>query len=180
VKICNDRSTEQLLALLRAAVVCCCTYNPRLLLTNLIAKSAASSGLLVRYYASNLKVKSLVRPHLEYCCPIWNPHYIKDIKLVEGVQRRATKIVWGMENLDYEKRLNRLGLMHLDRRRVRSDLLVTFKIINGYYNLTADTFFKFDDSGRRGQTATLPLEIKHSNFLQISSRYGRKCKQIAF
>jgi len=59
-----------------------------------------------------------------------------------------------MENLDYEKRLNRLGLLHLDRRRVRSDLLVTFKIINGYYNLTADTFFKFDDSGRRGQTVS--------------------------
>ena len=62
--------------------------------------------------------------------------------MVEGVQRRATKIVWGMENLDYEERLNRLGLMRLNRRRVRSDLLETFKIINGYYNLTADTFFK--------------------------------------
>jgi len=63
--------------------------------------------------------------------------------LVEGVQRRASKIVWGMENLDYEERLNRLGLMRLDRRRVRSDLLETFKIINEYYNLTADTFFKY-------------------------------------
>jgi len=31
----------------------------------------------------------MVRPHLEYCCPIWNPHYIKDIKLVEGVQHCA-------------------------------------------------------------------------------------------
>jgi len=28
--------------------------------------------------------------------------------------------------------------------------------------------------------ATLPLEIKNSNFMQIFSRYGRKCKQIAF
>ena len=63
--------------------------------------------------------------------------------MVEGVQRRASKIVWGMENLDYEERLNRLGLMRLDRRRVRSDLLETFKIINEYYNLTADTFFKY-------------------------------------
>jgi len=69
-----------------------------------------------------------------------------------GRQSADTKIVWGMENLDYEERLNRLGLMRLDRRRVRSDLLETFKIINGYYNLTADTF---DDSGRRGHSKKL-------------------------
>jgi len=60
--------------------------------------------------------------------------------LVEGVQRRAAKLVWGMDNLHYEERLKKLGLMRLDRRRVRRDLLDTFKIINGYYDLTYDTF----------------------------------------
>ena len=112
-----------------------------------VAKANKVLGLIKRNFIDRSKeaiiplFKSLVRPHLEYCCQIWNPHYIKDIKLVEGVQRRATKIVWGMENLDYEERLNRLGLMRLDRSRVRSDLLETFKIINEYYDLTVDTFF---------------------------------------
>jgi len=59
---------------------------------------------------------------------------------VEGVQRRATKLVWGMKNLHYEERLKRLGLMHLDRRSVRSDLLEAFKIINGHYDISFDTF----------------------------------------
>jgi len=30
------------------------------------------------------------------------------------------------------------------------------------------------------QIATLPWEIKNLNFMQIRSRCGRKCKQIAF
>jgi len=110
-----------------------------------VAKANIVLGLIKRNFTDRSKetiiplYESLVRPHLEYCCPIWNRHYIKDIKLVEGVQRRATKLVWGMENLHYEERLKKLGLMRLDRR-VRSDLLETFKIINGYYNLTYDTF----------------------------------------
>jgi len=37
--------------------------------------------------------KSLLRPHLKYCVPIWSPYYQKDNELVEGVQRRATKLL---------------------------------------------------------------------------------------
>jgi len=70
---------------------------------------------------------------MEYCCPIRNSHYIKYIKLVESVQRCATKLVLGMKNFHYEEKLNRLSLRRLDRRRVRIDLLEAFKIINGHY-----------------------------------------------
>jgi len=45
-----------------------------------------------------------------------------------------------MEKLHYKERLKRLGLMRLDRRRVRCDLLEAFKIVNGLYDLTSDTF----------------------------------------
>jgi len=67
-------------------------------------------------------------------------HYIKDIKLIEGVQHRATKLVQGMEGLHYDDRLKCLNLMRLETRRVRSDLIETFKIVNGKYSINSESF----------------------------------------
>jgi len=94
--------------------------------------------------------KSMVRPHLQYCIPMWSPYLIKDIKLIEGVRRRATKLVEGIGNWSYDERLKYLGLTGIDTRRVRSDLLETFKIMNGLYDVNTKMFFKLDVSGRRG------------------------------
>jgi len=99
--------------------------------------------------------KSLVRPHLEYCVQIWNPYLVKDIKLIEGVQRRATKLVQGIENWKYDERLKYLGLTRLEKRRIRSDLIECFKITNGMYNIDRELFFTMDDGGRRGHDQKL-------------------------
>ena len=71
--------------------------------------------------------KSLVRPHLDYCMQAWNPHLRKDINLIEKVQHRATKLIPGMKDLPYEKRLQLCNLMTLEDRRRRGDLIQTYK-----------------------------------------------------
>lgn len=96
-----------------------------------------------------LLYKSIVRPHLEYCNVVWQPHFKKDCELLEAVQHRATKLVPSLRNKTYEERLKILDLPSLYYRRARGDVIECYKYMSHTYN-TEPNFFEKECSSTRG------------------------------
>jgi hypothetical protein len=87
--------------------------------------------------------KSIVRPHLENGSNIWSVMYKKEAIQIENVQRRATKLVKNIQHLSYSDRSRYLGLPSLQYRRLRSDMVETFRIINNIDKVDVNLKFKF-------------------------------------
>ena len=62
-----------------------------------------------------------MRSHLENCIQMWS-QYRRGLDLLESIQKRAMKVVQGMEHLSYEDRLRELGLCSLEKGRLWGDL----------------------------------------------------------
>ena len=73
---------------------------------------------------------SLVRPHLEFAVPVWNPYLKKDTEKLENVQHRATKLVAKLRNEEYDDGFKILRLTTLETRK-RRDLIQFYKVLNG-------------------------------------------------
>ena len=73
----------------------------------------------------------LRKPILEYASRAWSPSTSTNIKKVESVQKRFTKRLKGLRDVDYHNRLSGLDLDRLELHRLRADLTLTYKILFG-------------------------------------------------
>ena len=104
---------------------------------------------------------TFVRPHLEFGSSAWNSMSKADTKKLEGIQKRATKMVIELRAMEYEERLEVLGLTTLETRRKRGDLIQIFKIFRGIENV--DMGVVYSQGGPNG---------RHHNYQITRERQG--------
>jgi hypothetical protein len=96
--------------------------------------------------------KSIVRPHLEYGSNVWSLIYKKEAIQIENVQRRATKLVQNIQHLSYTERLKYIGLPSHQYRRLRADMVETFKILNNIDKVQYEHIFPISRTATVGVT----------------------------
>lgn len=96
-----------------------------------------------------------VRPKLEYAVQAWSPYYKKDCEVLEKVQKYATRLVPELKEMTYEQRLDKLNLYSLEDRRVRGDLIHTFKLFQEESAIQPEKFFVRAESHTRGHSYKL-------------------------
>jgi len=119
-------------------------------------KASSILGCIKRSMASKLRkvilplYSTLMRSHLEYCVQLWCPQHKQDMDVLERVQRRATKMIRGLESLSHEDRLRELRLFSLEKRRLQGDLIAAFQYLKGAYRKDGEGLFTRMCSDRTG------------------------------
>lgn len=112
--------------------------------------------------------KTYVRPIIEYAGPVWSVNLVRDRNLLESVQRRATRLSFGVTRPSYEQRLLDAKLTSIEERRLRGDLIITYRALNNLFSCDLSPLFVINSDTRlRGHN----FKLVHENY-RTSTREG--------
>ena len=128
----------------------------------------------------------LLRHYLEYFVQIWSLQYRRDMDLLEGVQRRATKMMQGIEHHFYENRPRELRLFSLEKRRRWGDLIVAFHYLKGSCKREGDRLLSsvcYDRTRRNGfklEVRRFRLDVRKKFFtVKVMRHWNRLPREVA-
>ena len=139
----------------------------------------SSSSTLLKLYLSH------IRPHLEYCSAVWNPHHEGDIIKLEKVQKYALRVCMKSWDTSYEDLLETSNIPSLESRRNKSSVCHLFKIINGLtdYPSPPINLQKFHYNVRSAGSNVLSVpkfhtcSYQHSFFPSTIAKWNRLSKE---
>ena len=106
----------------------CCTKPKKLL------------GMLYRKFYNHIDYDSflkiylaLVRPHLEYAAPVWDPHTSENILCLEDVQKFALRMCSKNWRWSYDYLLDMASIPSLRDRRTLLKLMTLYKVVHGEF-----------------------------------------------
>ena len=144
-------------------------------ISSVVAKANKTLGFLYRHFGSSyigpvhrkLLYLTLVRSHLSYASEVWAPQScITDMKLLEGVQRRATRFILNCSkdpNIrpNYKSRLTSLNLLPISYWMECRDLCFAFKCIKSLINVQLDDYIQISSGRTRNSSDSLYLYPVH-------------------
>ncbi|PKU42356.1 hypothetical protein llap_7336 [Limosa lapponica baueri] len=112
-------------------------------------------------------------------CLVVDSHFKKDKELLERVQRRAIKMIRGLEHLSYEERLRELGLFSLEKRRLREHLINAYKCRKGRCQEDGARLFsvvpsdRSNGNGHKPEHKKLHLNMTKNFTLRVPEHWNR-------
>jgi ribonuclease P/MRP protein subunit RPP40 len=106
-------------------------------ITQIVGKAKQRIFLIFRAFKTRdtrlllIAYKSYILPMLDYCSSVWSPALVYNIAALESVQRLFTRRLTGLSLMKYSDRLRILNIPSLELRRLRTDLVLCYKILNG-------------------------------------------------
>ena len=98
-------------------VICSKAWKIGLLYSRL---NRANGDTLLKLYLT------MVRPHLKYASPVWNPSTHKQVKMIEDVEKFAMKVVTRRWNASYQELLNMVNIPSIESRRLQSSMCTLY------------------------------------------------------